>query len=162
MEFFFAGSSGIGSLFLSFVSQRTLPAGSSGIGSLFLSFVWEVLFPGRCCRVDGGALAEGTEVEVELEDCGVQVPVAIRLKNGVVLELGQVPQNGVGVRVNQDQAELAGECCVDSAMGSDNLPGADLVVQFEDEVCGGGVEHELITDRKSTRLNSSHLGISYA
>src|ERR1035441_3373960 len=123
-------------------------AGSSGMGSLFLSFVWEVLLPGRCCRVDGGALAEGTEVEVELEDCGVQVPVAIRLQNGVVLDLGQVPQNGVGVRIDQNEAELAGEGRVNRAVGSRNLAGANLIVQFEDEVRGGGVEHELI-DRKS-------------
>src|ERR1017187_4442878 len=112
-------------------------AGSSGMVSLFLSFVWEVLLPGRRCRVDGGALAEGTEVEVELEDCGVQVPVAIRLKNGVVLDLGQVPQNCVGARVDEDEAELAGEGRVDRTMGSGNFVGGSPLVRFQDGGRGG-------------------------
>ncbi len=45
--------------------------------------------------------------------------------------------------VDKDEAELASEGRVHRVM-ADNLPGADLVVKLKDQVCGGGVEHELI------------------
>src|SRR5262245_64304242 len=48
-----------------------------------------------------------------------------------------------------------------AAQLKDCAPGAERLV-LVDKKCWVGVTHQNCPDRKSTRLNSSHLGISYA
>ena len=81
------------------------------------------------------------EVRGEHADYLVKILVAIAFERGVVCAFDESPENDVCLRIDQKGAELARRVGAGTVYPASQ---AELVVEFKDEVRGGGISHELI------------------